>query len=210
MFESSELIKRYSSLSNDNPNYTNTQTILNKKLIISRSAITALNLIKLDEEKEYIKKATSDKQSDILRLILLFLNEEFYEIPQNQLPEYFIEKILKKFKVESFSNYSFNSLFFILNFKFLEKLLMEYIPNNIMNIDFDLKTIVEFVSIRPFVFNSGEFISNNRLLSYCTFLIKDIFDYLNLKLFDGTYAYCVRRAPVLIDKYESKLAKKFK
>lgn len=79
------------------------QVILNKKLVISRSAITALNLIKADEEKEYIKKAINDKQSDILRLILLFLNEEFSDIPQAQLPEYFIEKILKKFKVESFS-----------------------------------------------------------------------------------------------------------
>ncbi len=76
-----------------------------------------------------------------------------------------------------------------------------------MNIDFDLKKIVEFVSIRPFVFNSGEFISNNRLLSYCTFLIKDIFDYLNMKLFDGTYAYFVRKASILLKKYENKLAK---
>ena len=81
------------------PNYF----FLNKKLVISRSAITALNLIKSDEEKEYIKKAINDKQSDILRLILLFLDEDFSEIPQSYLPDYFIEKILKKFKVESFS-----------------------------------------------------------------------------------------------------------
>ena len=82
---------------------------------------------------------------------------------------------------------------------------MEYIPGNILNIDFDLNTIVEFVSIRPFVFNSGEFISTNRLLSYCTFLIKDIFDYLNVKLFDGSYAYFVRRATILVNRYENKL-----
>lgn len=94
--ESSILVDKYTT-------NESAQNILNKKLVISRSAITALNLIKSEEEKEYIKKAVNDKQSDILRLILLFLNEDFSEIQQSQLPEYFIEKILKKFEVDSFS-----------------------------------------------------------------------------------------------------------
>ena len=84
---------------------------------------------------------------------------------------------------------------------------MEYLPANILNIDFDLPKIVEFVAKRPYLFNSGEFISANRLLSYCTFLIKDIYEYINAKLTDGTQAIIVRKAPLMKKRYEDELNK---
>ncbi len=65
-----------------------------------------------------MKKAISDKQSDILRLILLFLNEEFYEIPQNQLPEFLLEKILKKYQVDSFSKNILFIIYYLLFFMY--------------------------------------------------------------------------------------------
>jgi hypothetical protein len=74
-----------------------------------------------------------------------------------------------------------------------------------MNIDFDIKKINEFVQNRPFLFNSAEYISSNRLLSYCTFMIKDIYEYLSSKLNDGSLAIFVRKAPIQIKKYEEQL-----
>ena len=71
-----------------------------------------------------------------------------------------------------------------------------------MEIDFDIEKIIEFVKSRPYLFNSGEFISSNRLLSYCTFMIKDVFEYLSAKLNDGTHAIFVRKEHLLIKKYE--------
>jgi hypothetical protein len=76
-----------------------------------------------------------------------------------------------------------------------------------MDIDFDIKKINEFVETRSYLFNSGEYISSNRLLSYCTFMIKDIYEYLSAKLNDGTLAIFVRKAPLLLKKYEDQLNK---
>ena len=96
-------IKELNDLINKYSKNEAAQIIIKKKLIISKSAISALNLIKPKEENEHIKKATSDRQSDILRLILLFLNEDFSNLEQEKISEYFLENIFKKYKVENMS-----------------------------------------------------------------------------------------------------------
>jgi hypothetical protein len=55
------------------------------------------------------------------------------------------------------------------------------------------------------LFSSGDYLSSNRLFSYCTFIIKDIYEYITAYLSDGTNAIVVRRAPVLLKKYEEEL-----
>jgi hypothetical protein len=107
--ELNELINKY--LKNDAA-----QIIIKKKLIISKSAISALNLIKPKEELEHIKKATSDKQSDILRLILLYLNEDYSNIEQDKISEYFLENIFKKYNVENMSIFIIIFLYFLLKY----------------------------------------------------------------------------------------------
>lgn len=76
-----------------------------------------------------------------------------------------------------------------------------------MEIDFDLLKIMDFVKERPYLFNSGEFITKNRLLSYCTFMIKDIYEYISAKLSDGNHAIYVRKAPLLKKRYEEEMNK---
>lgn len=83
----------------------------------------------------------------------------------------------------------------------------EYIPNNILNFDFNLENLLEFVNKHHHILVSNELLSLNRSVSYVTFSNKEIFEFLSAKLNDGNYAYNCKRANGLIKKYSEILNK---
>jgi hypothetical protein len=62
-----------------------------------------------------------------------------------------------------------------------------------------IKNIVEK---NMFIFNSSYVLKINKAASFLTFILKEIYDYLNLKLKDGTLLICMRK-----QKHESKKSK---
>lgn len=66
---------------------------------------------------------------------------------------------------------------------------------------------MDFVVKKPHILQSNEFISINRSISYVTFSIKEIYEYLSIKLPDGTYAAVVRSAFSQLNKSSEILSK---
>lgn len=67
--------------------------------------------------------------------------------------------------------------------------------------------IIEYVNKRPYILSSNEYLQINRMLSYITFCSKEIFEYLSMKLPDGTYANTVRSAFAQVNKSSEILSK---
>lgn len=81
---------------------------------------------------------------------------------------------------------------------------------SIKNLNFSqchFNKIIEYVSKRPHILNSNDYLPVNRMLSYVTFCSKEIFEYLSTKLPDGTYANTVRSAFAQVNKSSEILSK---
>ena len=61
--------------------------------------------------------------------------------------------------------------------------------------------MIDFATKHNHILVSNELLSLNRSISYVTFTTKEIFEFLSTKLNDGNYAYYIRRANVLLKKY---------
>jgi len=90
---------------------------------------------------------------------------------------------------------------------FLEKFISEFIPSNILNFDFNLENIIDFVKNHHHILVSNDILSLNRSISYITFSNKEIFDYLTAKLSDGKYANNCRKVKILLKKHNDLLTK---
>ena len=81
---------------------------------------------------------------------------------------------------------------------------------SIKNLNFtpsQFNKIIEFANKRPYILVSSEYLQINRVLSYITFSSKEIFEYLSIKLPDGTYAHSVRIAFTQLNKCSEILSK---
>jgi len=81
---------------------------------------------------------------------------------------------------------------------------------SIKNLNFSqthFNRLIEYVNKRPYIINSSEYLTTNRMLSYITFCSKEIFEYLSTKLPDGVYANTVRSAFTQVNKSSEILSK---
>ncbi len=82
--------------------------------------------------------------------------------------------------------------------------------HSIKNLNFQqghFTKIIEYVNQKPYILLSNEYLAINRMLSYITFCSKEIFEYLSIKLPDGTYANTVRSAFAQVNKSSEILSK---
>ncbi len=71
----------------------------------------------------------------------------------------------------------------------------------------DVEKISSFITQNHHVLVSSELLSFNRSMSYISFSVKDVHEYITAKLTDGKMAFYHRRANYLVNKYHELLKK---
>ena len=114
------------------------------------------------------------------------MNENIGLVPPNKLIYNLLNNIFPKKNIESLSK------IFFLN---KESMFFNYIPN-CLNVcqQYQYERLVKILADYPKLLNSSELLKLSRSVSYMTFILKEVFDYLNLKASDGTHVYLIRTA----------------
>lgn len=75
----------------------------------------------------------------------------------------------------------------------LESIFLNLIPSSLsVFTQFQYEKLIKLLSDNPKLLNSSELLKLSRSVSYMTFILKDIFDFVNMKTPDGTLVYLVR------------------
>ena len=169
-------------------NYGDLNTYLNKEFSMSKKAMSSLSMFKKKEEEEILKNAELPNEvGNILKCLYYLLDEKFDEnLNSKQLFENMVTNILEKNEDKTFKgllvNYFSKNKFLNLTKEKQEninKIINE--NNNILNMIIMTKTC------RP--------------ISLFCFLLKEIYDYINLKTSDNHYYYELREKNAQLQKH---------
>ena len=166
-------------------NYGDLNTYLNKEFSMSKKAMSSLSMLKKKGEEDILKNPElPDDVGRILKCLYYLLDEKFDEnLNSNQLFENMVTNIVEKNEDKTFKGLLVN--YFNKNkFLNLTKEKQENI-NKIINENNNILTMTK--TYRP--------------ISLFCFLLKEIYDYINLKTSDNHYYYELRAKNAQLQKY---------
>ena len=166
-------------------NYGDLNTYLNKEFSMSKKAMSSLSMLKKKGEEDILKNPElPDDVGRILKCLYYLLDEKFDEnLNSNQLFENMVTNIVEKNEDKTFKGLLVN--YFNKNkFLNLTKEKQENI-NKIINENNNILTMTK--TYRP--------------ISLFCFLLKEIYDYINLKTSDNHYYYELREKNAQLQKY---------
>ena len=132
----------------------------------SKTALNGLNFITNDERDNLISKEQPNEVILLFSIILILLNEKYESIPRNKIIEYFFKEIFKQYKVET-----------------LKQLFLQNIIKNCNYLNNDqLEKIEELIKANPALTSSSDMFRINRNISYMTFILKEIIQFIFQKL----------------------------
>ena len=70
-----------------------------------------------------------------------------------------------------------------------------------------LSDLIKFVEANSYILSSKDLLDSNRSISYISFSLKEIYEYLTMKLSDGVFAFNVRNTNIMNKKYTELLEK---
>lgn len=151
----------------------------------SKTASNGLNFITKEEENNLIKKEQSNEVLNIFRCIYIIINENYEGIPSNKIIENLLLNIFHKRKIENLSKEHLKA----------EYLFFNTFPGN-LNVftQSQHESLLKLQQDNPKLLNSSDLLKMSRSVSYMTFILKEVFDYLNMKTSDGTFIYMIRTA----------------
>lgn len=122
------------------------------------------------------------------------------EYPDNIEDIYLIKNIKENF----FIKYNVDS---ISKFDFIkENLILNYICNNLSVDEIQYIKLMEIFNKHPKILNSAELLKLNRSVSYMTFIIKEIYEYLTYKTQEGIPIYKIKQTTEKISNLEKLLS----
>lgn len=74
-----------------------------KSFILSKTSLNGLNLLNKDEDMNLLKYEQREEVLNVVRLLYLFLNEDYSEYQGNKLIENLLGKVCEKHKATSLS-----------------------------------------------------------------------------------------------------------
>jgi len=168
---------------------TMVDTQVNKVFAPSKTATNGLNFITKDEEANLMKKEQANEILNIFRCIYIVLNENYEKVPPNKMIEYLFTNLFPKKKIEN-----------------LKSLFLNVFPASLATVtQSQHEKLVKLQTENPKLLNSSDLLKLSRSVSYMTFIFKEVFDYLNMKISDGTHAYIVRTARKTTPELKEKL-----
>ena len=169
-------------------NYGDLNTYLTKEFSVTKKAMSSLSMFKKKEEEDLLKNAELPNEvGRILKCIYYLLDEKFEEnLNSKQLFENIVTNILEKNEDKTFKGLLVN--YFNKN-KFLN--LTKEKAENINKIINENNNILNMITMTKMC----------RHISLFCFLLKEIYDYINLKTSDNHYYYELREKNAQLQKY---------
>ena len=172
------------------------KNIINKPFSPRKTGINSLNFITKNEEKRLMSETQHEYVVKIFKVILILLNEyknDIFENGENEknIFEFFFNDIYSKFNVDNIKD------LFIKNF-------VDKIP---LISDEQFKLICDIVNSTPGMLSPTTLLNYNRNVSYLTFFLSELYNYLNLKNNDNVYYYEVRNDYQKLNEYSDRINK---
>ena len=170
-------------------NYGDLNTYLTKEFSISKKAINSIQFFKKKEEEEILKMPEIPKEVGmVLKCIYYLIDENFDENMGNkELFENMLNNILTRNEDKTFKsllvNYFNQNKYLNLTKEKFDKI------NNLIN---DNNTILNMIAMTKL----------SRPVSLFCFLLKEVYDYINLKTLDGQYYFDLRTKNNELQKYK--------
>ena len=170
-------------------NYGDLNSYLTKEFSISKKAINSIQFFKKKEEEEILKLSEIPKEVGmVLKCIYYIIDENFDENMGNkELFENMLNNILIKNEDKTFKslliNYFNQNKYMNLNKEKYDKI------NNLIN---ENNTILNMIAMTKL----------SRPVSLFCFMIKEVYDYINLKTLDGQYYFDLRMKNDELQKYK--------
>ncbi len=207
-----EVVKDYAALLTENiiakENYLSfylsnpeDEKLICKSFVPSKTAQNSLNFITKEEEIILTQENIStlpvrDEIIGIFKIIFLLIRQNFEKVDETLLPEYLINKILVKLKIDNLSN---------IICKNLEILFQNLICNNLLLSHEQISKIISIVEKNENVLNPTHILKSCKVAACVTFIIKEIYEYVTVKAHDSTPILLLRKHRNNLRKMKEKL-----
>ena len=175
-------------------NYGDLENYISKEFAPSKTAQNSLLFVKRDEIEKIIKSGNIQKEINNIFKILFYI----FDIPFDE-----------DLKDEELLNYFVSEVFDKNDIKDLKSLESNYFANHKdLNISREkCEKINAIISSDEKVISSVDIAKICRNISYCTLLIRECHEYLNIKTLDGVPIYELKEKYKLLQEYKNELAK---
>ena len=186
--EKNEISKKAKEIESFLNNYGDLNTYLTKEFSLTKKALKSLSMFNKKEEEEVLKnQELPDEVGRIIKCIYYLLDEKFDENMNNkQLFENMLTNILEKSEDKTFKGLLVN---YFNNNKFLN--LTKEKAENINKIIEENNNILNMININKIC----------RPIALFCFLLKEVYEYINLKTSDKHYYYELREKNAQLQKY---------
>jgi len=114
--------------------------------------------------------------------MFISLGEDYLSVPTDKLPEKLYNEIIPKHKVEGLST-KFNNL---------ETLMFNVVLKNMDFSKGQIESMIKLVEENQKLLVSSELLKLNKVVSYTSFILKEIYEYQTAKFPDGEYIYIIK------------------
>jgi len=169
--------------------------IINKPFNPRKTGLNSLNFITKNEEQRLIKETQHNYVLKIFEIIIILLNEhKNYNLNEesekkSEIFKYLFIEIYKKNKVDNIKD------LFIKNF-------VDKIP---LISDEQFNLINNIVNEVPELLSPSTLLAYNRNVSYLTFFLSELYNYLTFKTNDDVYYYKIRNEYFTLNEYKNKI-----
>ena len=171
--------------------------IINKPFTPKKTGLNSLNFITKNEEQKLINEKQHDYVIKIFKIILILLNE--YDNYINKYKENENSKIFEFVFNEIYKNNNVNNIKDLFINHFVDK--VPLITDNQFNM------INDIIKEIPELLSPSTVLSYNRNVSYLTFFLNELYNYLTLKTKDDNYYYKIRNKYAKLCEYINKINK---
>ena len=173
------LSKQVTEIESTLSKYDDVDSYINKSFTPSKTAQNSLTFVTKEEEMNLIKKEDLPNEIGfIFKLVYYIIDEKFdKDLPTNKIIENLINVVFPKYEAKDLRN-----------------LLTTYVnQNQNLNITEEkFNEVNELIKANPKILSSIDMARINRPISYMTFFIKEVVEYMSLKTSDGVYYYDLR------------------
>ena len=191
------LLENYLSFYFSNPNYENK---IKKNFVPSKTAQNGLNFISKEDELVLGNSDLSSSEEIIstFKIIYILVNQNYKNYDENLLASNLINNIMVKFGVSNLSK---------INILILEILFLNIICYNLILTKDQFILIKEVVDSNQNFLNPSAMLKKNKIVSYITFIVKEIYDYIHFKTEDGTMIQNLKKRYYELNQMKKRLEK---
>ena len=175
--------------------------IINKPFTPRKTGLNSLNFITKNEEHRLINEKQHDYVIKIFKIILILLNE------YNNYINIYKENINENENTKIFE-FLFNDIYNKNNVTNIKDLFINYFVDKVPLVsDSQFNMINDIIKEIPELLSPSTLLAYNRNVSYLTFFLSELYNYLTLKTKDDIYYYKIRNKYAQLSQYINKINK---